>query len=63
MPFRPVNPEKLSRAVVRQVEELILRGILQPGRRLPPERELAERLGVSRPSCATRLRSFRRLAC
>ncbi len=50
MPFRPVSPEKLSSAVVRQVEELILRGILQPGKRLPPERELAERLGVSRPS-------------
>lgn len=50
MPFRPVTPEKLSTAVVRQVEELILRGILQPGKRLPPERELAERLGVSRPS-------------
>jgi GntR family transcriptional repressor for pyruvate dehydrogenase complex len=50
MPFRPVTPEKLSTAVVRQVEELILRGILQPGARLPPERELAERLGVSRPS-------------
>jgi GntR family transcriptional repressor for pyruvate dehydrogenase complex len=50
MPFRPVAPEKLSAAVVRQVEELILRGILQPGERLPPERELAERLGVSRPS-------------
>jgi GntR family transcriptional regulator, transcriptional repressor for pyruvate dehydrogenase complex len=50
MPFRPVTPEKLSSAVVRQVEELILRGILQPGERLPSERELAERLGVSRPS-------------
>ena len=50
MPFRPVSPEKLSSAVVRQVEELILRGILQPGKRLPAERELAERLGVSRPS-------------
>ena len=50
MPFRPVSPEKLSSAVVRQVEELILRGILQPGKRLPSERELAERLGVSRPS-------------
>lgn len=50
MPFRRVSPEKLSSAVVRQVEELILRGILQPGKRLPPERELAERLGVSRPS-------------
>lgn len=50
MPFSPVSPEKLSTAVVRQVEELILRGVLQPGKRLPPERELAERLGVSRPS-------------
>ncbi|QUJ75784.1 FCD domain-containing protein [Sulfitobacter albidus] len=50
MPFRPVAPEKLSTAVVRQVEELILRGILRPGERLPSERELSERLGVSRPS-------------
>ncbi|MEO0710617.1 MAG: FadR/GntR family transcriptional regulator, partial [Pseudomonadota bacterium] len=29
---------------------LILRGILRPGERLPSERELSERLGVSRPS-------------
>ncbi|MFP4273799.1 MAG: FadR/GntR family transcriptional regulator [Paracoccaceae bacterium] len=50
MPFRPVQPEKLSAAVIRQIEELILRGILRPGERLPAERELAERLGVSRPS-------------
>ena len=50
MPFRPVRSEKLSGAVVRQIEELILRGILRPGERLPPERELAERLDVSRPS-------------
>ena len=50
MPFHPVTPEKLSHAVVRQIEQLILRGILRPGERLPPERELAERLAVSRPS-------------
>lgn len=50
MPFRPVTSEKLSQAVVRQVELLILRGILRPGERLPPERDLAERLAVSRPS-------------
>ncbi|MGC3938787.1 FCD domain-containing protein [Roseobacter sp. EG26] len=50
MPFRPVQSEKLSSAVVRQIEQLILRGILRPGERLPAERELAERLNVSRPS-------------
>src|SRR6056297_2434474 len=50
MPFERVTPEKLSSAVTRQIEKLILRGILRPGERLPSERELAERLGVSRPS-------------
>ncbi|MEW9918395.1 FadR/GntR family transcriptional regulator [Marimonas sp. MJW-29] len=50
MPFRPVTSEKLSTAVVRQIEQLILRGVLRPGERLPPERELSERLDVSRPS-------------
>ncbi len=50
MPFRKIEAEKLSRAVVRQIEALILRGILRPGERLPSERELSERLGVSRPS-------------
>lgn len=50
MPFQKIQPEKLSQAVVRQIELLILRGILRPGRRLPSERDLSERLGVSRPS-------------
>lgn len=50
MPFQKVQPEKLSSSVVRQIELLILRGILRPGERLPSERELSERLGVSRPS-------------
>ena len=50
MPFQKVTPEKLSAAVTRQIEKLILRGILRPGERLPAERDLAEKLGVSRPS-------------
>ncbi|PUB10867.1 FadR/GntR family transcriptional regulator [Yoonia sediminilitoris] len=50
MPFEPVNQEKLSHGVIRQIEALILRGILRPGERLPSERELSERMGVSRPS-------------
>ena len=50
MPFQEINSEKLAKSVVRQVEQLILRGILRPGERLPSERELAEKLAVSRPS-------------
>lgn len=50
MPFQKVQAERLSQAVVRQIELLILRGILRPGERLPSERELAERMDVSRPS-------------
>ncbi|CAG0910963.1 unnamed protein product, partial [Cyprideis torosa] len=50
MPFQPVQQEKLPQAIVRQIEQLILTGVLRPGERLPAERELADRLGVSRPS-------------
>jgi len=50
MPFKPVQTERLAQSVVQQIELLILRGLLRPGERLPPERDLAERMGVSRPS-------------
>ncbi len=50
MPFQKVEPEKLSHTVVRQIERLILQGVLRPGERLPAERELSDRMGVSRPS-------------
>ena len=50
MTFRKIDPEKLSNSVIRQIEGLILHGILRPGERLPSEREMSERLGVSRPS-------------
>jgi GntR family transcriptional repressor for pyruvate dehydrogenase complex len=50
MPFQRIEAERLSHSVVRQIEQLILRGILRPGERLPSERELSERFGVSRPS-------------
>jgi GntR family transcriptional repressor for pyruvate dehydrogenase complex len=50
MPFQPVQSEKLSQSVVHQIEQLILRGILRPGERLPSERELSDKMGVSRPS-------------
>ena len=61
MPFEKVQPGKLADAVVRQIELLILRGILRPGERLPAERELSERMGVSRPSLREAVSELQRL--
>ncbi|MFZ2853479.1 MAG: GntR family transcriptional regulator [Rhodocyclaceae bacterium] len=41
---------RISDAVAASLESRILEGSLKPGDRLPPERELAIELGVSRPS-------------
>ena len=45
----PLHTRSLKQEVVSYFENLILSGKLEPGGRLPPERELAERLRVSRP--------------
>ncbi len=47
---RPPARLKLSDSIISQIETLILEGALKPGNPLPPEREFAETLGVSRPS-------------
>lgn len=41
---------KLSDVIVEQLERMILEGSLEPGQKLPPERELAVQFDVSRPS-------------
>ena len=40
----------LTDQAIRRIKEMILAGELQPGDRLPPEKELSERLGLSRSS-------------
>ena len=50
MPFQRVESSKVAQAVVHQLENLILDGILRPGERLPAERDLAKILNISRPS-------------
>ncbi len=59
MPFQKISAAKLSSSVVAQIELLILRGVLTPGDRLPAERDLADRLGVSRPSLRDALGELR----
>ncbi len=48
--FQRVRVGKVSEEVVKQVQEAIFAGLLEPGDRLPPERELAEQFGLSRMS-------------
>ena len=50
MPFQKIELDRVAESVITQIEQLILRGIIRPGERLPSERDLAEKLGVSRPS-------------
>ncbi len=45
-----VRQRRLSDDLVEQLEGMILEGTLKSGERLPAERALAERVGVSRPS-------------
>ncbi len=46
----PIRAEDLTENVVRQFKGCILRGVIKPGERLPPERELASLLNISRGS-------------
>lgn len=48
--YKPVRPKKIADQVFEQVRDLIFNGQLRPGEQVPPQRELAARLGVSRPS-------------
>lgn len=50
MDFRPIKQKKISGEIVDQIKEFIIDGRLKPGDKLFSERELAERLQVSRPS-------------
>ncbi|MFC6486694.1 FCD domain-containing protein [Nitratireductor sp. GCM10026969] len=47
--YSRIEHARTADAVVRQIEALILQGILRDGDRLPGERELASRMDVSRP--------------
>ena len=45
-----IRPAKLADAIADYIEKMILEGVLRPGEKLAAERELAEKLDVSRPS-------------
>lgn len=59
--FTTIDAERsgtTSEEVVGQLREMIHRGDLRPGDRLPPERDLAKKLGVSRPTLRAGIRTL-----
>jgi GntR family transcriptional repressor for pyruvate dehydrogenase complex len=48
-PFRKIDHGTTADEAVRQIEFLLLDGVLSSGDRLPAERELAEQMAISRP--------------
>ncbi len=56
--FTAVRKTRLFEGVAQQIQRLIVDGRLKPGDLLPPERELAERFGVSRSSVRDAIRTL-----
>src|SRR5918912_3041303 len=59
--FKTITPERrstTSEEVISRLREMIHRGELRPGDRLPPERDLAKLLGVSRPTLRAGIHSL-----
>ena len=48
--YKEIRVSKVSDEIVHQIKRLILDGKLEPGEKLPPEREFADLLGVGRSS-------------
>ncbi|HET7666629.1 MAG TPA: FCD domain-containing protein [Mycobacterium sp.] len=56
--LRPVRPGNPFEGTVERLLQTIRLGVLQPGESLPPERELASRLGVSRDTVREAIKSL-----
>lgn len=48
--LKPIKPKRISDQVFEQLRDLIFRGQFKPGEQLMTEREMAQNLGVSRPT-------------
>ena len=57
--YKAIQPSRLYEKIVEQIQQSILTGALQPGNQLPPERELAERFGVSRTAVREAIKALR----
>ncbi len=59
--LRPVGKQRVAEEIVEQLRGLILKGAYTPGQKLPPERRLAEELGVNRASLREAIKSLEQM--
>jgi GntR family transcriptional repressor for pyruvate dehydrogenase complex len=57
--YKVVRTSRLYEQIVQQIETSVLNGSLKPGDQLPAERELAQRLGVSRTAVREAVKALR----
>lgn len=63
MELRPLQKTRLFEVIVEQIQSQIKDGSLKPGEQLPGERELAERLNVSRTAVREAIRTLEMMGC
>lgn len=61
MAFKKIDAPSIKELFLSQIEEMILSGELKPGDRLPPERELADTMGISKTIVHDGIRELARI--
>jgi GntR family transcriptional repressor for pyruvate dehydrogenase complex len=57
--YSTIYASRLYEQIIEQIRTLVVEGTLQPGDKLPPERELAEQFGVSRTAVREAVKALR----
>lgn len=56
--FETIENKKISQVVIEQIQDMIMRGELKNGDKLPPERELTQTLNIGRPALREALKAL-----
>ena len=61
MKFKKINALSIKELFISQIEEMILSGELEPGEKLPTEREIADEMNISKTIVHEGIRELSRI--